>query len=439
MNILYINKFYPFTHSGNVVTDASRFYPTGGTETLLFTLDRMFHSRGHNTLFFSMKHPDNIKAPYSDYFASYINLHETGGIMESVMKTVRLLYSRSTRRKLGRLLDDYHVDIAHIHNIAHQLSPSVMYELRKRRIPVVMTLLDYKLVCPAYQLISRGRFCDACKKKRYFNCVLKKCHKDSYLKSFIVMLENYLHTAILPSYSSVSAFICPSHFMMEKIQEMGFKGTFIYIPNFINPYDFEPRTSWEEASIVYFGRLSWEKGLATLIKAVKDIKGVTLKIIGTGPFEGHVKSLIETYRVSNIRFLGFLDSETLYNEIRKSMFFILPSECHENNPFVLLEGFALGKCVVASRIGGIQDFCHDSYTGLTFTPGDDVDLRRKIEYLCGHQEKIVEMGNNARAFIEETFNADRYYNRLLDIYVSAAKENRTRTARISHGKDVPAD
>jgi glycosyltransferase involved in cell wall biosynthesis len=418
MNILYINKFFPFNSKNIESSNVFRYYPRGGTETLLLTLDELFRKRGHTTFFFAMKHPENMKAPCSDYFAPYIDLHESKGILNTIKGTARILYSVTAQRKLGQLLDDYHVDIAHLHNIAHQLSPSVIYELKRRKIPIVMTLHDYKMVCPVYNLLSHGKLCDLCRNKQYYHCFIHRCHKDSYLKSFIVMLESYLHMRLFQSYAYIASFICPSRFIMDKVREMGLKGNFMYLPNFIDPHAYTPQTTWDEKSIVYVGRLSHEKGLWTLVRAVKDIKNITLKIIGDGPLGQHLISFIQKHSIDNIRFLGFLRGESLKDEIKKSMFFVLASECYENNPYSILEGFAIGKCVVASRIGGITELCRDFVTGLTFSPGDVDDLRSKIEYLLDHPDTVIEMGHNARIYIEDTFDEEQYVLKLLDIYSS---------------------
>jgi glycosyltransferase involved in cell wall biosynthesis len=162
--------------------------------------------------------------------------------------------------------------------------------------------------------------------------------------------------------------------------------------------------------------LSNEKGIFTLIEAAKKIKGVIFKIIGEGPVEKDIRDKISAEKIGNIKLLGYKTGEDLRNETLKSMFIVLPSEWYENNPRSILEGFAYGKPVIGSRIGGIPEIVKDTITGLTFEPGNAEDLRIKIEYLINNKNKIVEMGMNARLFVEQEFNAEKHYERLIEIY-----------------------
>jgi glycosyltransferase involved in cell wall biosynthesis len=204
--------------------------------------------------------------------------------------------------------------------------------------------------------------------------------------------------------------------LKNKLEEMGFTGDIVYLPNFIRLEEITPVYNWDERSIVYFGRLSNEKGLFDLIDAVKDIRGITLKIIGDGPLEGEIKSRIDIEGIDNVILLGYKRGEGLKNEIRKSMFVILPSTCFENNPMSIIEAFALGKPVIGSRIGGIPELVRDDVTGLSFEAGNPEDLRIKIRYLINNLGKAVEMGKNARLFVEKEFAAKNHYQGLIKIY-----------------------
>jgi glycosyltransferase involved in cell wall biosynthesis len=268
-------------------------------------------------------------------------------------------------------------------------------------------------------MVVQNKVCEACENGKYYNCLLKSCFKNSRLKSLLGTIEMYLHHKILKLYDMVDIFISPSKFVKDKLTDMGFKGKIICLPNFVNIEQFTPQYSWQEATIVYFGRLQKDKGLKTLINAVKGIEAVTLKIIGEGPIQDELSHKIEYENIHNVLLLGYMTGEKLHKSIRQAMFVVLPSELYENNPLCVIESFALGKPAVGSRIGGIPELVKDNKTGLTFETGNSRDLRNKIKFLIGNPHLIQEMGQNARWFVENHLNAENYYSNLINIYESA--------------------
>jgi glycosyltransferase involved in cell wall biosynthesis len=231
-------------------------------------------------------------------------------------------------------------------------------------------------------------------------------------------VEMYVHHRMLHIYDKMDTYISPSRFLQEKVREMGLRGEVVYLPNFVDVEKFIPSYEGEGESIVYVGRLSHEKGIATLMDAVKDSR-VTLKVIGDGPLKKELVSKVQEERIDNVVFLGYKTGRELHDEIRKSLFLVIPSEWYENNPRTVIEAFALGKPVIGARIGGIPELVKDWETGLTFTSGDARDLREKIEQLLDNPEKIPEMGRKARALVERELNPEIHYRSLLSIYERA--------------------
>lgn len=399
MNILLVNKF---------------FYPKGGGEYSLFRSSDVLQKKGHEVMYFSMQHPRNVKTEYEKYFISNVD-YEKSGFINEMKCSLRLLYSFEARKNIDTLLRHKRPDIAHLHNIYHQISPSILHSLKKYKVPIVMTLHDYKIVCAAYVLLSGGKICEACKNGKYYNCLLNKCVKDSRLKSILNTFEMFLHHKILHVYNLVDVFISPSIFLKDKIREMGFHGKIMHLPNFVNLEEYKPQYHWQEKSIVCFGRVSREKGLFTLIEAMKGLN-IHLKIIGEGPIKESLEARVRSWGLDNIRFTGYKSGEELKDEIRKSMFVILPSEWYENNPISIIEGFALGKPAIGARIGGIPELIKENETGLTFESGNAEDLKAKILQLSNDSAEIERMGRNARRKAEEEFNTDIYYEKLINIY-----------------------
>jgi len=410
MYILLINKFL---------------YPKGGEAVYTLNLGELLGERGHKVIYWGMDHPQNPIYPYSDLFVSYHDFNELSGFIEKLKAGINILYSLEAKEKIEKLLKRKRPDIVHLNNIYHQISPSILDIFARHDIPTVMTLHDYKLVCPSYMMMVEGKICEKCKEGRYYWCFLKKCTKSSYLKSLLNTFEMYLHHKILHIYDKVNVFIAPSMFLKSKIEEMGFGGKLVHLPNFINLDRFEPSYSWEEKTMVYFGRLSPEKGLFTLLKAVNKLK-VRLKIIGEGP----IRRELEKKAGENVYFLGYMPHRSLKGEIKKAMAVVLPSEWYENYPFSILESFALGKPVIGSAIGGIPELITNGKTGFLFEPGNVEDLADKISQLMKDRKLIKEMGKYAREKVEQKCSPETHYEKLMKIYKSAIRKHNKYSRRM---------
>jgi len=400
MKILLVNKYL---------------YPKGGAEISTINTGKLLEKKGHEVYFWGMKHPDNFIYSYSDLFVDYIDYNVNINLFKKLKLAFNLLYSLESKAKFEAFINLVNPDIVHLNNIYHHLSPSIIDVLKKYDIPAIMTMHDYKMVCPSYLLLSKGKVCEKCKNGKFYHCLLNKCTKNSLFKSFLNTVEMYLHHNILKIYDYISCYISPSRFLLNKIKEMGLKGKVVYLPNFVNIENFNPQYEWEEESILYVGRLSEEKGVTTLIKAVKNIN-LNLKIIGDGPLKKYLIDKVKSENLKNVKFLGYMKQENLFNLVKSCMFTVIPSECYENNPRSVIESFALGKPVIGARIGGIPELVKDWETGLTFESGNIDDLWEKIIIMLDNKDKIPQMGYNARKLVEKDFNPEKHYEKLIKIY-----------------------
>jgi len=403
MKILMVNKFL---------------FPKGGDAISTLATGALLRRKGHQVLYWGMAHPDNPRYPTNSYFTDYVDYEKLGGLKKQIIAATRLLYSFEAKNKVEKLIQAERPNLVHLNNFAHQISPSILDVFSKYEIPTVMTMRDYKLICPCYTMLSNGKPCEMCKNGKYYHCFFKKCTKGSYSKSMLNTVEMYLHHKILHIYDKIDIFISPSKFLMEKVKRMGFDKKIVYLPNFVDTKDYVPNHNFNDATICYFGRIAQEKGLFTLVDAMVKINA-RLKIIGDGPMKGSLESKVEHERIDNVDFVGFKSGDELKNEIRSSMTVILPSEWYENNPRTILEAFALGKPLIGARIGGIPELVTNSVTGYTFEPGNAKDLREKIKIIIANSLKAVEMGKNARRFVEENFNPEKHYQGLSEIYQMA--------------------
>jgi glycosyltransferase involved in cell wall biosynthesis len=328
---------------------------------------------------------------------------------------------------MSRLVRAERPDICHLHNIYHQISPSILHILKAAGVPMIMTLHDLKMVCPAYLLARDGTLCRACSHRHFYRCAQYACIKGSRAKSLLVSAEMYLHHVFLRVYNLVDVCICPSLFLKERLMDMGFRGKLVHLPNFIIPNEFVPCYGGRERSVAYFGRLSREKGVVTLLEAMRLVPGVTLKIIGEGPLRKELEA--KAAGNPNIRFLGYMSGDALKDEVSSSMCVAYPSECHENNPRGIIEAFALGKPVVASDIGGIPELVKDGKTGYLFPAGNSGALAACLRRVDSDREKLRQMGGLCRELAEQEFSDERHYARLMRLYEDAGKEQGAKRER----------
>ena len=405
LKILQINKY---------------FYLKSGSERYMFNLSSLLESRGHQIIPFAMKHEKNLPTNYSRYFVENIDYNNV--IRESFFKKIyagfKSIYSSEARKKLLKLVGNKNPDIAHVHKISNTLTPSILYALKKKDIPVVLTLHDYRIVCPNYNMYDPNMFkiCEACKGHKYFNAPRKKCQKSSYLVGLNIAVESYLYHLMGTYNNTIDLFIAPSNFVMKKVIEFGIdEEKVVFIPHFVRCDQYTPNYT-NSNYILYFGRLEKHKGVRTLIEAIESIRDVRLYIVGEGTFRGELESYAKKSGMKSISFFGYKPENELINLISNCLFTVVPSEWYEPFGFTVLESFALGKPVIGADIGSIPDLVKNGYTGTLFRPGDVKDLAEKINYLLDNKNLISEMGKNARETVEKEYNADLHYERLMEVY-----------------------
>lgn len=409
MKILLINKFL---------------HPSGGDTVCTLATGRLLLQKGHQVEYWGMAHPDNPPYSFEKHFASHVDLKAKMSLPDKCKTLANMIYSIQARKALGRVLDMYRPDVIHINNIHHHISPSILDEIRQRNIPSIMTLHDYKMVCPSYYLRRpNGRQCDLCKGHRYYHCALNRCMRDSATKSVVTTVEMYIHHVLLRAFRKVNLFVSPSRFVKEKVAEMGFRGPIIHLPHFIDIPAGCPEVRPGRPRLIYFGRLAPEKGLFTLLEAVKGID-LELRVIGDGPIRDALRGKVDDESIDNVTFVGFKSGDMLQEEICSATITVIPSEWYEVFGRTIIESFALGRPVLGARIGGIEELIRDGRTGWLFKPGDVGDLREKIFEAIRDPHRAVRMGANARRYVQEHHDASDYYRQLLRVYRQAIELSR---------------
>lgn len=383
----------------------------------MFSLGELLKSKGHRVFYWGMKHQQNIIHEYEDSFPEnidYVEMNANKNPINALKVLTRSIYSFESKKKLEKFLNIVKPNIVHLNNIHAHLTPSIIDVIYKRNIPIFWTLHDYKLLCPDTHFLSNGKICEKCKGKKFYNCVLNKCKKNSLTASFVATIEAYFHQ-LLKMHQKVDYFISPSKFLKSKFIEFGWdKNKIKFIRNFLP--NFPQYNNYKEKDyILYFGGLSPWKGILTLIEAVKELKKVELLIVGTGTEKENIEKNIKVNKITNVHLLGYKSGNELKKIVAESKFIIVPSEWYENCPYSIMESMAIGKPVIGARIGGIPELIEDGKTGLLFKSGNVDDLKSKIEWLYKRPEKIKEFGENAKLKAENEFSPEVYYKKIMNL------------------------
>ncbi|MCK5511101.1 glycosyltransferase family 4 protein [Candidatus Parcubacteria bacterium] len=402
MKILQINKFY---------------YLKGGSERYFFDLSEILKKNGHKIIPFSMQDDNNLPSKYTKYFIKKVDLNKF-----NLINILKFFYNYDAVKRLKKLIKYEKPDIAHLHNIAHQFSPEIIRILKKNNIKIAQTLHDYKLICPNAKLFAHNQNCEKCQGGKYYNCLKRKCVKNSYLKSFMAALEAYLWNRLLKVYNKVDMFIAPSKFMRDKCADFGVPEEKIKVVyNFYDaPVNGEIEVKNTEKYILYYGRLSKEKGVDVLLEAMRSVKGeFKLKIVGSGPEYKHLERQINKFNLQDrVSLLGPKYGKDLQIIINQAMVVVLPSLWPENMPYCLLEPMAIGKTMIVSRVGGMTEIIKDKENGFSFAPGDFNVLANIINNLEKFDYKKI--GEEAKETIKK-LNSKNHYQKILKVYTELRK------------------
>lgn len=392
------------------------FYIRGGSEKVFIEEMELLQRKGHLVFPFTRKFEHNFLSEFEKFFPSEL-IYDNCNFSEKVKSAINLIYSTEVKKKFEEYLGFIKPDIIHAHNIYGRLTSSLIDGAKKASVAVVMTLHDYKLLCPSYLMLNKENICEKCLKGNYLNCFFTKCHKNSFIASAIYTIESYFNK-LFKKYDYVSFFICPSMFSLKKHNQAGIPEKKLeYIPNFLNTENFEPLYKAGDY-ILYAGRLSKEKGIMTLLKAMKNLD-IKLKIVGDGPLRQDCEKFVRENNIINVEFLGYKTGDELKNLYRNSAFLVMPSEWYENAPMTILEAFAYGKPVIGSKIGGIPEMVIDGETGVLFEEKNWVSLQEKIRELIHSPTLIERMGRNGRNKVEKEHSSESHYEKLINLYKRA--------------------
>jgi glycosyltransferase involved in cell wall biosynthesis len=405
VKVLLVNKF---------------FFPAAGAETVALQTADLLRDAGHEVVPFAMDHPNSLATPWSKHFAKRRE-YNVGSVANRAADGLASIYSLEARRKLRRLLEEVSPDVAHLHNVYHQLSLSILDELKRARVPVVMTLHDYKAVCPNYQLLAPDGLCTRCLGGAYWNAVAHRCIKGSYTGSAIAALEAYLNR-FRRQYDKVDLFVSPSQFLADMLYRAGFASERVtVIPNAV-AQELATKTTRERPRFVFAGRLSEEKGLNVLLKAASLLRSdASIVICGDGPLREHVERVV-TLEGLPVELKGFVPPSEARALIGTARALVLPSIWYENCPMSILEAAAKGTPTIGSRLGGVPELVVDRSTGLLVDRGDPVKLAEAIDELAEDAPFAQRLGEGALDLITQRHAPSDFLQRTLAAYVRVGAE-----------------
>lgn len=405
MRILHVNKFL---------------YRRGGAEAYLFDLATLQERAGHEVAYFGMAHPENPAWPYARHFPSFVELEPPPpGLTARARTAGRMIYSTASRDGMRRMLREFRPDVVHLHNIYHQLSPSVLGPIRGAGVPAVMTLHDYKLACPSYLMLDHGRVCEACVTGSLLNPVRHRCKDGSLAASALLAAESAIHRAAR-AYAGVRTFICPSRFCAGVMARAGvFPDRLRVLGNFVDSAGIAPKDR-PGGGLVYVGRLSHEKGVDTLLDAVGLLTSATLDVVGTGPELETLRVQARRLAPGRVRFHGQVPKPVVLDLLRGNAVAVLPSRCNENQPMAVLEAFACGVPVVATGLGGLPELVAAGRFGEVVPSGRPAALAGALRRLLDAPATAFRMGRDARAYVEREHAPEGHLRAIDRIYATAS-------------------
>ena len=398
MKFLLVNKFH---------------YLKGGSERFYFNLTDILKKNGNEVIHFAMKDEKNFPDSNEEYFVE--NVSKNGGFANKIKFITNLNYSKEAYKKIKELIKKERPDVAILNLVHKQITLSIIDALKEYNVKILWVVHDLIMICPSYTMLNgNGDICEKCIKGDFINCVKNKCIDNSTLKSLL----SYREAKFIRKhkfYDDVDTFICPSKFYKEKLEESKFtKSNIVYMPN---PLSYDTKFCLNENPndyVLYFGRLSKEKGVDDLIKACAN-NNMKLYIVGTGPYEDYLKNLVSKLNSEKqIRFFGYKTGEELKNLVFNSKVVVLPSKWYENGPFSAIEAMSMGKPLIVSSLGGLPELIVENENGYVYNNLNELqECLQKLFTLDNltYLDKCKKSLNIAR----NKYNPNLYYENLIKL------------------------
>lgn len=393
----------------------NRYRLAGGEDVVAQREAELLRSRGHDVRFYSRSNREL----------------DAAGLLGRAAAPIAAIWSRTSFAELTGLLQAEAPDVVHVHNTHLMISPAVYFACNAAGVPVVQTLHNPRLMCPAGTLTRNGRLCTDCVGRSFaVPGIVHACYRDSRPATTMTAAVSSVHRLLKTWRERVDLYIASTAFYRRLFVRSGLPADRVVVkPHFVTP---DPGASDADGRgyALFIGRLAAEKGIDTLLEAWRALPDVPLKIRGEGPLRPMVTDTIENDAAARIELIGRLDDGELVSLIRGAAFLVWPSTgFYETFGLVAVEAFACGRPVIASRIGVMSEIVADGETGLHFEAGNAADLVRKVRWALDHPAAMRRMGQAARRRFLERYTAEANHRMLTEIYESARLRGAARPRR----------
>jgi glycosyltransferase involved in cell wall biosynthesis len=418
-----------------------RFFVSGGPERYMFNIMAALIDSGHDVIPFAITYSRNRPTPYSRYFAKPLGSSDevyyrqqklTPGTLWTTLS--RLFYARDVYRAVTLLADDTQPQVAYILHYLRKLSPSLLVGLRRRRVPIIVRLSDYAMICPQSHCLRNDKPCDLCVRGNLFPSIRYRCVQGSLCASLLNAVATTYHRAAR-YFDLVDRFVVTTAFMYQKMLNAGYaEGRLCHIPTFVDCRAFHPAADANNRDyLAYVGRLEAIKGVHVLIDAFRLLCaerpgiGLSLRIAGEGStaYVAQLKQQVQRLSLNDsVVFLGEQSADRIAALLNRALVSVVPSLWYENLPNAVLESYACGTPVVASRIGSLPECVEEGKTGYLFEPADTRALAKRLGYCCDHPEEMTAMGRHARGIAETVYSKELHLERLTGLLFELAHERK---------------
>lgn len=401
----------------------------------MFNLKELLENHGHHIIPFSIRYAKNLKSEYEEYFVPPLSsekevyFKDQTWSLKSFYKTIeRAFYSPEVYRNLTRLIKDTSPDFAIVLHFGRKLSPAVLSALYNSKVPFVVRLSDFGMICANSHMLRNEEICELCVKGNKFNSVKYRCVQESLGASVVDYAASRFHSA-MKYFNKVNCFVIPSKFTRSKMIEAGYDADrLIHIPTFVKANG--NISIKKKNQVLFVGRIEKTKGVHILLDAVRILQrkpefnfDLVLAGFGSEQYVIEQKKFIEDHHLKNILFTGYIEKDRIDELISESLFTVSPSIWYDNMPNSVLESLALGTPVIASDHGSFPELIEHEKTGLLFNPGDSNDLAIRMEKLLSNKELCHEYGNNAYERAIDYHSGEKHYKSLMEIYTRLSGSN----------------
>jgi glycosyltransferase involved in cell wall biosynthesis len=396
----------------------------GGEDCVAKAEARVLEARGDTVLWYE-RHNDELRS------------RRAMGALSAAIETV---WASKAFHDLKVLIADKRPDVAHFHNTFPLVSPAAYYACAEAEVPVVQTLHNYRLLCPAATFMRGGQVCELCLRRAIpWPGIVHGCYRGSRGATAVTAAMLATHRVLGTWRRKVDVYIALTEFARRKFVEGGLPAERIAVkPNFVSG-NFTGKVEPGDYAL-FVGRLSHEKGPRLLPLAWASLREhVPLRIVGDGPLVEKLSSDVQSFTGSQIELTGRLSSSDVRSFMLGARFLVFPSVWFETFGLVIVEAFAAGTPVIVSRLGSMAEIVQDGVTGLHFEPGNAADLAAKVEWAWNHPEEMARMGRAGRAEYEAKYTPAKNYEMLMEIYRKAMERKLVRAESQAVHVRAPGD